>query len=159
MGLKNVVKLDENEKAWLLLSRTLRALERAREIELERFDLSPIEAAVLHALITADETVIPAKLSRWLYREPHTMSGLLNRMEDKGLVKKSKDLEKKNLVRVTLTKKGEQAFHQQWDARIVPKITSFLSKKELDNLEECLNKLEGKALGLIRDLQPLPYRL
>jgi DNA-binding MarR family transcriptional regulator len=158
MRLKNTVELDENEKAWVLLSRAFRALERAREVELEKFGLSPIEAAVLHALETADDPVTPAKLSRWLYREPHTMSGLLNRMEDKGLVKKSKDLEKKNLVRVTLTKKGEQAFQQQWDARIVPKIMSFLSKKELANLKESLNKLEGKALGIIRDLQPFPYR-
>jgi len=156
--LDDVLKLDENEKAWVLLFRAFRALDRAREVELERFGLSAIEAAVLHALKTADEPVTPAKLSRWLYREAHTMSGLLNRMENKGLVKKSKDLEKKNLVRVTLTEKGEQAFQQQWDARIVPRITSSLSKKELDNLKECLNKLEGKALGVIRDLQPLPYR-
>ena len=154
----DVLKLDENEKAWVLLFRTFRALERAGEVELERFGLSTIEAAVLHALKTASEPVTPAKLSRWLYREPHTMSGLLNRMERKGLVKKSKDLEKKNMVRVTLTEKGEQAFQQQWDARIVPKITSCLSKRELGNLKKCLNKLEGRALWVIRDLQPLPYR-
>jgi DNA-binding MarR family transcriptional regulator len=158
MRLKKAVELGENEKAWMELSRAFRALERAREVELEKFGLSPIEAAVLHALETADAPVTPAKLSRWLYREPHTMSGLLNRMEEKGLVKKSKDLEKKNLVRVTITKKGEQAFQQQWEARIVPKIMSFFSKKELDNLKESLNKLEDKALGIIRDLQPLPYR-
>jgi DNA-binding MarR family transcriptional regulator len=158
MRLKEPVELDENEKAWVQLSRAFRAVERAREVELEKFGLSPIEAAVLHALESADDPVTPAKLSRWLYREPHTMSGLLNRMEDKGLVKKSKNLEKKNLVRVTLTKKGEQAFQQQWEARIVPKITSFLSKKEMDSLKETLDKLEGKALGIIRGLQPLPYR-
>jgi len=156
--LDDVLKLDENEKAWVQLFRTFRALERAGEVELERFGLSVIEAAVLHALKTADEPVIPAKLSRWLYREPHTMSGLLNRMEKKGLVKRSKDMEKKNLVRVILTKKGDQAFQKQWEARIVPKITSFLSKKELDNLKKSLNKLESRALGVIRDLQPLPYR-
>jgi len=156
--LDDVLKLDENEKAWVQLFRTFRALERAGEVELERFGLSVIEAAVLHALKTADEPVIPAKLSRWLYREPHTMSGLLNRMEAKGLVKKSKDMEKKNLVRVILTKKGDQAFQKQWEARIVPKITSSLSKKELDSLKKSLNKLESKALGIIRDLQPLPYR-
>jgi DNA-binding MarR family transcriptional regulator len=156
--LSDVVKLDENEKAWMQLFRTFRAIERAGEVELERFGLSVIEAGVLHALKTADEPVIPAKLSRWLYREPHTMSGLLNRMEKKGLVKRSKDMEKKNLVRVVLTKKGEQAFQQQWDARIVPKITSFLSKRELDSLKKSLSKLESRALGVIRELQPLPYK-
>ena len=158
MQLRDVMKLDENEKAWVLLSRTFRALDRAREIELERFGLSTIEAAVLHALQTANEPVTPAKLSRWLYREPHTISGLLNRMEKKGLVKKSKDLDKRNLVRVTLTEKGEQAFQRQLGARLVPRITSSLSKKELDNLKVCLGKLHTRALEIIRELQPLPYR-
>jgi DNA-binding MarR family transcriptional regulator len=155
--LDDVVKLDENEKAWVQVFRTFRAVERAGEVELERFGLSVIEAGVLHALKTADEPVIPAKLSRWLYREPHTMSGLLNRMEKKRLVKRSKDMEKKNLVRVVLTKKGEQAFQRQWDARIVPKITSTLSKKELDSLKVCLGKLHTRALEIIRELQPGPY--
>jgi len=157
MGLKDTVKLDENEKAWVLLFRTFRALERARELEVARFGLSMPEAAVLHALRTAQEPVTPAKLSRWLYREPHTVSGLVNRMEEQGLVKKSKDLEKKNLVRVTLTEKGEQAFQQQWEARIVPQITSYLSKKELDSLKAHLDKLHTRALEIIRDLQPAPY--
>ena len=74
-------------------------------------------------------------LSRLLLREAHTMSGLIKRMEKQSLVEKSKDLEKKNLVRVTLTEKGEQAFQRQSDAGVTPRITSCLSKKELDNLE------------------------
>jgi len=156
--LKDVEKLDENERAWVLLLRTCKAVERARDSELERLALSPIKAEVLYALKTAEEPVTPSKLARWLYRETHTMSGLINRMEEEGLVKKSKDLERKNLVRVKLTEKGEQAFQEQLSAIIVPRITSCLSREELDNLKAYLNKLQTRALEIIRDLQPLPYR-
>jgi len=157
MKLQDTVELDENEEAYKLFLFTSKAMERARKLELERLGLSPTAVGVLHWLKTAKEPVTPTKLARWLYRETHTMSGLINRMEKKGLVKKSKDLEIKNLVRVTLTEKGERAFQKQLDARVAPRIMSCLSKKERDNLKAYLNKLETRALETIRDLQPPPY--
>jgi len=85
------------------------------------------------------------------------MSGLINRMEKQGLVKRAKDLERKNMVRVTLTEKGEQALRGAWDAALVSRITSCLSKQERDNLKAYLKKLQTRALEIMRDLQPLPY--
>ena len=85
------------------------------------------------------------------------MSGLINRMEEQGLVRKSKDLEAKNLVRVTLTEKGEQAFQHKLGIKVFPKILSRLSKKELDNLKVYLDKLHRETLEAIRALQPGPY--
>ena len=158
MRLQDTVELDENEEAYNLFLFTSKAMERARELELERLGLSATAAGVLYWLKTAKEPVTPAKLARWLYRETHTMSGLINRMEKQGLVKKSKDLEIKNLVRVTLTEKGEQALQKQLGARVAPRIMSCLSKKELDNLKAYLNKLQTRALETMRDLQPLPYK-
>jgi len=74
--LDDVLKLDENEKAWVALFRAFRALDRAREVELERFGLSTIEAAVLHALKTADEpTTNPFSINSGYVifsRDPHT---------------------------------------------------------------------------------------
>jgi DNA-binding MarR family transcriptional regulator len=149
--------MDENQKMWELMQLTYKALDRAREIELEKIGVTTIQADVLHALKTANEPVTPTKLSRWLYREPHTISGLINRMEQQGLVRKSKDLGKKNLVRVTLTKKGVQAYQQTLGVKVFPKILSCLSNKELGNLRSYLDKLQTGALGAIKELQPLPY--
>jgi len=149
--------MDENEKAWVLLFRTFKALERAREIELQQVGLSIIEAGVLQALKTAEEPVTPAKLSRWLYREAQTISGLLNRMEKDGLVRKSRNLDKKNLVRVSLTEKGEEALERLASAMFVPKITSHLTKQERKTLKVCLEKLRTRAFELIRELQPFRY--
>lgn len=150
-------RMGEHEKSWVKLFQTYAALERAREIELGKIGLTTAQAAVLFALKTATEPVTPAKLARWLYREQHTMSGLINRMEVQGLVRKTKDLERKNMVRVTLTKKGEEAFRRQTGARATVNVTTCLSKKELDVLMVCSDKLHEKALELLRDMQPYPY--
>jgi len=156
--LEEHLKATDNLDNWRLLFRTFKALDRAREIELEQIGVTTIQADVLHALKTANEPVIPSKLSRWLYREPHSISGLINRMEEQGLVRKSKDLGKKNLVRVTLTKEGERAYEQTLGVKVYPKILSRLSKKELNSLKVYLDKLHTSALETIRDLQPGPYR-
>lgn len=155
--MKHFSDTDENEGTWELMNLTYKALERAREIELQKVGISPIQAAVLETVKTAEGPVTPAKLSRWLYRESHTISALLNRMENDGLVTKSHDLDKKNLVRVSLTEKGEEALKQLDGAGVVPNITSHLTKQERDTLKVCLQKLHAKAFDVLRELQPYPY--
>jgi hypothetical protein len=64
---------------WTMLNQVYWAMVRAAENELRKVGLSMIQAAVLFLVKGAQEPVTPAKLSRWLFREPHTVSGLLNR--------------------------------------------------------------------------------
>lgn len=154
---KDLTKMNENEKTWVRLFKAYTVLERAREMELSRVGLTLPQAAVLYFLGTARETLTPAKLARLTYKEPHTISGLLNRMEDQGLIKKTKDLKRKNLVRVSLTKKGEELFKRQLGERVVINITSCLSKKELDTLNELTDKLFERTIEMLREMQPYPY--
>ena len=51
----------------------------------------------------------PAKMSRILVRQPHTVSAIIDRMVKNGFLKKVKDMERKNWVRVIVTEKGEKA--------------------------------------------------
>lgn len=155
---RELVKLNENETAWMRLFRTYKVLERAREVELAKCGLSLAQAGVLYFLKDAKEPLTPSKLARLMYKEPHTMSGLISRMEAQGLVKKTKNLEKKNLVRVSLTKKGKEAFKRQLSKMAVMNITSFLSEKDLAMLNALSDRLRAKGLELLRDMQPYPYR-
>ena len=154
---KDLTKMNENEKTWVRLFRAYTVLERAREMELFRVGVTLPQAAVLYFLGTARETLTPTKLARLNYKEPHTISGLLNRMEEQGLIKKTKDLKRKNLVRVSLTKKGEELFKHLLSERVVINITSCLSKKELDTLNELTDKLFERTIELLREMQPYPY--
>ena len=154
---KDLTKMNENEKTWVRLFRAYTVLERAREMELSRVGITLPQAAALYFLGTARETLTPTKLARLTYKEPHTISGLLNRMEEQGLIKKTKDLKRKNLVRVSLTKKGEELFKRLLGERVVINITSCLSKKELDTLNELTDKLFERTIELLREMQPYPY--
>ena len=155
---REVLRLNENETAWMRLFRTYKVLERAREVELAKADLSLAQAGVLYFLKDAKEPLTPSKLARLMYKEPHTISGLISRMEAQGLVNKRKDLGRKNLVRVSLTKKGDEAFKRQLGKTAVMNVTSCLSKKDLDKLNVLSDKLRAKGVELLKDMQPYPYR-
>jgi len=92
------------------------------------------------------EEATPAEISRWLIREPHALSLLLNQMEKKGLVIKTKDLERKNMVRISLTDKGEEALRQAQKSETISRMMSFFSYEEQDCLREHLLTLRNKAL-------------
>ena len=151
------MELTEHERAWENLAITYMTLQRARELELLRVGLTIPQAGVLYFLKTSKEPLTPMKLSRRMNRQPHTVSALLTRMEAQGLVKRTKDLQRKNWVRVSLTKKGEEAFKRQMSERNARNVTSCLSKKEIDTLNAICKKLRAKSAELIRQMQPTPY--
>ena len=151
------VKLNENEKTWQKLSLTSSILRRAWEMELARVGLTAPQAMVLYFLHVSREPLTPGGLSRLLGREPHTVSALVTRMEADGLVNRTHDLQRKNWVRVSLTKKGKEAFKRQLSQRKVRNITECLSEKELDALNAMNTKLRARSIELIREMQPGPY--
>jgi DNA-binding MarR family transcriptional regulator len=77
-------------------------------------------------------------------------------MEAQGLVKATKDLERKNWVRLSLTKKGQEAYKRQLAERIALNATACLSKKERDTLNEICKKLTARGAEIIRQMQPRP---
>ena len=150
-------ELSENERAWENIAVTYMTLQRARELELDRIGLTIPQAGALYFLKTSKESLTPMKLSRLMNRQPHTVSALLTRMEAQGLVKRTKDLRRKDLVRVSLTKKGEEAFKRQVAEKTARNATSCLSRKELEAMNAICEKLRARAAELIRQIQPGPY--
>ena len=66
-------------------------------------------------------------------------------MEKQGLVRKVKDLDRKNLVRVVLTEKGREAYYHSTKRESIHQIMSFLSEEERQQLRHCLQTLRDKA--------------
>ena len=131
---------------WTLLQQTAYAMERAWEEELREYGLnSAAEARVLLMVAEAQDPITPAKLSRGLLREPHTISGLLNRMETRGLITKEKNLERANLVRVTLTPEGNAAYAKVKELKTISKILSRLPENTRASLVLDLGILVGQA--------------
>jgi DNA-binding MarR family transcriptional regulator len=155
--MKNISPVDEDYNLWVLLHQTTDAALRARQKELDQFGVSVIEVGVLVAIQAIGKEATPSEISRRIFREPHTVSALLNRMEKKGLVRKTQDLDRKNMVRVSITEKGRQAYDKSTGRKSIYKIISSLSEEERQQLRSCLEKLRNKSFkGLVVEPKPPP---
>ena len=140
---------DQDGDLWTLLAQTRDAMFKAKQKELNEYKISATASSALSVIQSIGNRAIPAEISRRLFREPHSISGLLNRMEKAGLVRKTKDLDKKNLVRVELTDKGYEAYYQSMGGESIPKIVSSLSDKDCEQLRSSLQTLRDEALKVI----------
>lgn len=151
------VAIDRDYELWVLLHQACDAMIRARENALRPVGISRMQAAVLFIVKAVKVPATPAEISRWLFREPHTVSGLLHRMEKRGLVRKVNDLERKNLIRVEITEKGEEAYRRSRELKVIRKTLSRLSPKERDNLRAYVKTLRDDALGELGLRHQLPF--
>jgi DNA-binding MarR family transcriptional regulator len=145
---------DEDKDLWLLFTHTRYAIFRARELELQRYGISPEQVSLLFVAQALGKKATPAALSRQLLRQPHTVTALLERMEKRGLVKKVKDLDRKNLVRVVITDKGHKAFEQSTKRGPIHRIMGELNPEEKQKFRKHLETIFAaarKETGLDRD--------
>ena len=80
--------VDQDYSLWALIRQTEWVIFRTREVELAPYDLTPEQAAVCFYINLIGNGPTPGELLRWMVREPHTLSGILDRMKKKGLVRK-----------------------------------------------------------------------
>ena len=144
--MKTFQLVDKDYEMWWTILHMRRTMRKVRAKELFRYRITPEEAAVLFVVQAAGPRVTPAEISRWILREPHSTFGLLQRMEKKGLVRKAKDLERKNLVRVLLTEKGREAYAKSDERISIHKVMSSLSEEEQEQLRTLLDRLWSRAL-------------
>jgi len=138
--------VNRNYNLWVLMHQVSDIIFNAREAELQEYGLPATQAEVLFVIKAIGDKVTPAQISRMMFRRPHSVSGIIDRMKKAGLVKKTKDLNRKNLVRVTITAKGEQAYKQAMKGKAVQKIISALSESEQQKFKSLLDILRTKGL-------------
>ena len=153
----NSSSVDKDFTLWVLLRQAKDMVFKATQKQLSQYGISPEQAGVLSIVQFLDNKATPAEISRWLLRESHTVSGILSRMEKKGLIRKTKDLDRKNLVRVTLTEKGQQAYLQSTKIESIGQIMSCLSEEERQQLSSCLKILRERALKVLGIDQEPPF--
>ena len=155
--MNETLSTDNYYNLWVLLHQTRDAIFKARGKELNQYGTSTRHAAVLYTIKAIGDRATPAEISRWLFREPHSVSGILQRMESRGLINKVKDLERKNMVRVSITEKGRQAYQQSTKRKSIHKMLSSLSEEERQQLTASLAKLRNKALRELRVEHKPPF--
>ncbi len=152
---------DQDYNVWILLQNTRDAMAAVRAKELSEYGLSHVEAAVLLVVQLIERNggtqATPAEISRWLFRKPHSISGLVTRMEKKGLVQRVNDLRKKNRVRIALTAMGREAYERSTKREQIKKVLSALPEKDRARLWAYLQLLRDMALKQLGTKHKPPF--
>ncbi len=136
---------EEYLNLWIALTRTKDALDKVRQREIKRLDVSPEQSGILRTLKTSQNILTPSELSRALYKDRTSICLILKKMESNGLIKKIPDSKRKNMLRVFMTDKGEEVYKQTVQTTRIYKILSNLSREQLQNLSSCLKIMFDQA--------------
>lgn len=119
-----------------------RALRRNYDRQLKDFGLTPCQFEVL-IILCEEDGILLSELGRRVSRDGPTITGVIDRMEKKVLVKRKRDSRDRRVVKVILTPKGKGMEEQLslTKKQILEKITKDLSARELTLLDTVLVKM------------------
>ncbi|HXH20680.1 MAG TPA: MarR family transcriptional regulator [Dehalococcoidia bacterium] len=124
--------------------------QRGLEKRLSHLQLSVAQERILTLVYFAREPLTPSMLAALLLQETHSVSGLLNRLEDRDLITRTRDRQDRRVVWVGLTDKGK-------------KVAEEAIQITLDMAREYRSLLQGpgadKLLESIRQVRDLGFRL
>lgn len=136
---------DEYFTLWVLIAQTRDAILRERERDYARYGIGNERRAVLLIILNNGGRATPVEIARGLFRELHSVTEMLIRMEKAGLVTRHK-CSGRSKIEVSLTEKGLEVFNQSLHNQTDEKIFSILTKKERESLALCLWKIRGKVM-------------
>lgn len=140
------LKADEYFSLFVLIAQTKDAMLRARQVEYDPHGISNERRALLWIIQSYGGQATPAEIGRRFFRELHSITEMLKRMEKDGLVERHKGSGRSKTV-VKLTEKGTETLRQSLHNETDRKIMSALSPEERDQLANSLGKLRKQALA------------
>ncbi len=87
-------------------------VQRAVDKRLSELDLSTAQLRILSHVYFAEDQLTPGLLGALLLQVPHSISGLLNRLEDRGLITRRHDTRDRRVVWIGLTDEGRRVTEQ-----------------------------------------------
>ena len=135
-------------KAWMLLHRIRDHGFYLQDRICSEHGLTVEQYTVLVAIKYHDAPVTMTDIGRWMGHPVNTVSMLADRMFNAGLLDRHRDLPDRRRVRVTVTKKGEEAFKQATPAAwsFIEATMSSLSQEEKDTLIRLPEKVRNGEL-------------
>jgi len=128
------------DKAAVLVGCTAQEIANFVEKALKEFDISREQLGVIHCLDTAEMGKMTVnELRETLIDDSPNVSRILNKMVEKGLVRKERQKDDQRVVYVSLTEKGRK-LHDLADQKITGHNVK-LSQKECEQLVELLMKI------------------
>lgn len=112
--------------------------------KLSAFEITPVQYAVLYCLWESDKKS-PKEIAERLKLENSTISGILERMEKKDLIRRSISKEDRRFIQVILTKKGASLKDDVLAAveQVNAEVLSIFSEDECASMKSYLRTLAG----------------
>ena len=123
-----------------------RAIFRITEKECRRHGISRQQVAPIFVLAALGGKCTRGQLTRYLFREPHTISELVGRMEARGILRRVDNPDRVNGVIIELSEKGWDVYHKVSDHRSAQHVLSVLTEGEKNEMSRLLSKLWESAL-------------
>jgi DNA-binding MarR family transcriptional regulator len=137
-----VMKL--NECINFLLTRTQQVVFQQFKAGLAEYDVTPVQYGVLKCLWSQDGQN-PSQIAGSLFLDSSTITGILDRMESKGIIKRIADPKDRRSLRVVLTEQGRLL--EEPVTRIIEeeneKVLCALNEEERTKLVEYLNRVSS----------------
>jgi DNA-binding MarR family transcriptional regulator len=144
------LETEEHEIA-VMIRRIDLLISKARRNELEHLDITPAQAGVLHFTQMFKEPCTIIQLRRSMGRSNSSMVGIINRMENQGLIKRQVDSQSKKYTRVLLTEKGKALYEEAVSLNGFLTIISSLPKEDRQRLKLYLNALVEAARKVLEE--------
>jgi DNA-binding MarR family transcriptional regulator len=136
---------DEFFYLWVLLAQIRDAMLRARDRDYAQVGISNERAAILYIIEANGGHATPVEITREFFRELHSVTGMLKRMEDAGLISRHKG-SGRSKVEVRLTEKGRDVLEASRRCETDKRILTVLTKRERERLASYLLKVRSRLL-------------
>lgn len=135
---------DEYFKLWVLIAQAKDAILAVREREYYQYNVRNERRAVIMSIVALGGEATPIEISRLLFRKINSVSEMLTRMEEQGLIERVKHSGRSKAA-VRLTDKGYETYQQSFKNRSDKNIFSVLTKKQRENLAASLQTIRDEA--------------
>jgi MarR family transcriptional regulator, lower aerobic nicotinate degradation pathway regulator len=137
----------DRQKFPVLLRGTWFGINRAFRRKLERISITPVQYTVLRNLSEGEGRVLSQQnLADALSTNKNNLADLLNRMEERKLVKRYGNPNDHRNKKVTITKRGRNEFvrARKHALNLQEEILALFSKDEQSALLSCFSRCNGK---------------
>jgi len=147
---KGRVKLDgaRGLAEWIAIYKAYNAIFKLTELALLPHSLSLPQLYLLTVLKNEDEPITTGEIGRAMVKASQTITGLVDRLEEPGMVERVFDRRDRRKTWVRLTEKGESKFAEAFPAanRLAEELSAVLTDQELKDLRVTLEKLRSAAM-------------
>jgi DNA-binding MarR family transcriptional regulator len=133
---------------WTILRNTSHLINIAQNRDLisRNTGITTRQIAMLHVINRLGDEATPVEIARKQARARTTISNILIRLEKMGLLTRTKNLERSNLIRVALTDRGKEVLAQTDRQESIHQIMSVLTLEQLQQLDTIIRIVRESAI-------------